>query len=86
MKDGPSIITRNSKGSGFPRTSQAYSPKWCFFVFYWSTRGAVRLEALKPGQTLTVDLCCEQLDRVKLTSRAWDVDTKGRGFVPGIES
>ena len=39
-------------------------PKKALLCVWWSIRGVVHFEVLKPGQTVNADLYCEQLDRV----------------------
>ncbi|XP_047370026.1 histone-lysine N-methyltransferase SETMAR-like [Vespa velutina] len=39
-------------------------PKKALVCVWWSIRGIVHFEMLKPGQTVNADLYCEQLDRV----------------------
>ncbi|XP_047366075.1 histone-lysine N-methyltransferase SETMAR-like [Vespa velutina] len=39
-------------------------PKKALLCVWWSIRGIVHFEVLKPGQTVNADLYCKQLDRV----------------------
>lgn len=57
-------------------------PKKALLCVWWSVRGIVHFEVLKPGQTVNADLYCEQLDRVHQSLMAkWPAIVNRKGVI-----
>ncbi|XP_076166383.1 lymphocyte-specific helicase isoform X3 [Ptiloglossa arizonensis] len=57
-------------------------PKKALLCVWWSIRGVVHFEVLKPGQTVNADLYCEQLDRVnKSLIEKWPAIVNRKGVI-----
>ena len=76
MKNGCSIRTTNGKkrwlSAGqtlIPTPKAGLHPKKVLLCFWWDYIGIIHFELLQPGQTITAEIYCEQLDRLhqKLT-------------------
>jgi len=63
-----------------PTPKPGLHPKKVMLCVWWDTCGIIHFELLEPGQTITADLYCQQLDRLKaalITKRAAMVNRRG---------